>query len=94
MLKMFGRTLLVIKFLENKTKLYIPIMVTLEGADVSPDVKGGNNFNATLKAEGSVWTFGNNINGELGLGDKDRRNVPNKVELQNDEMIEEIAVRR
>ncbi len=42
-------------------------------------VSEGKNHHMLLKADGTVWTWGNNSNGQLGLGDKNDRQTPCEV---------------
>lgn len=41
----------------------------------------GSDHSLALDEDGALFAFGNNDNGELGLGDKANRNVPTRVEL-------------
>ncbi|MBB6021432.1 YD repeat-containing protein [Paenibacillus sp. JGP012] len=50
----------------------------------------GLNFYAVLTREGTVWTWGQNDSGQLGQGDRKRRDVPTLV--PNLEKITEIAI--
>ena len=43
-------------------------------------MSGGGDHSLGLKASGSLWTWGENFNGQLGLGDLIRRNVPTYVD--------------
>ena len=42
-------------------------------------VSTGGGFNMALRADGSVWTWGNNTVGQLGLGDYEHRSTPVKI---------------
>jgi alpha-tubulin suppressor-like RCC1 family protein len=42
-------------------------------------VSVGSSAMAAIKKDGTLWTWGNNNNGQLGLGDKTHRSVPNMV---------------
>ena len=46
-------------------------------------VVGGENHFAVLKSDGTVWTYGYNGNGQLGLGDTTNRTEPTKVNIEN-----------
>ena len=48
-------------------------------------------FTVALSSNGEVFTWGVNDFGQLGLGDRWRRNVPTKVESLSDERIVKIA---
>lgn len=42
-------------------------------------VAGGDAFSCTFKSDGSVWTWGRNDSGQLGLGDISQRLIPTKI---------------
>jgi len=42
-------------------------------------VAAGKNYNLTIKTDGTVWGWGNNINGQLGDGSNVSRNIPVQV---------------
>lgn len=51
-------------------------------------VVGGSNFSVALKADGTVWSWGTNGNGQLGHGTKITTAVPTQVEgLENIKQI-------
>lgn len=87
-----GKTMLVAKEMSTETLIYIPVIVVPENGLVVPDVKTGNNFTVTLKSNGTVWSFGTNTNGELGLGDNTYRNSPEQVEILENIVVEQISV--
>ena len=43
------------------------------------DLQIGNNFGALVHDDGSLWTWGSNSKGELGLGDTNARLLPTKI---------------
>lgn len=64
---------------------YIPVSVlndTADNAMAVPDIKAGKDFTVMLKADGTVWTWGSNANGELGIGSTTASTEPKKV-LEN-----------
>ncbi len=71
--------MLTVKEEETGTVIYIPVEVT--NGEVVPNIKTGNGFTISLKQDGTVWGFGNNRLGELGLGNNVNRNAPKKVEI-------------
>ncbi len=79
-----GNTTLIVKDEETKTLIYIPVKILARNTDGTevPDVKTGKNFTIALKADGTVWSFGTNTNGELGVGEQRVTNIPNKVETR------------
>ncbi|PYE49290.1 hypothetical protein HUB98_03715 [Paenibacillus barcinonensis] len=42
-------------------------------------IAAGSRFNTILRGDGTVWTWGSNTLGELGLGDNETRMVPTQV---------------
>lgn len=50
-----------------------------EGGVVVPKVDSGNGFTVSLKADGSVWSWGVNLYGQLGLGDTISYNEPHRI---------------
>ncbi len=45
-------------------------------------VVGGNCHYAALKGNGTVWTWGYNGNGQLGVGDKNARTEPTQAKAE------------
>ncbi len=90
--KTVGNTILIIKKEETKTLVYIPVKVLPQNTEgtVVPDVKTGDNFTISLKSDGTIWSFGTNTNGELGLGDKTYRNSPKQVKILKEESTQNI----
>ena len=61
-----------------------------------PFIKGSDDFTVALRADGTVWTWGSNAYGQLGIG-KDETEVPMTtfpVQVSIGQLIEEIAVGR
>jgi len=54
----------------------VKVVVADREGITTPKVEGGNNHFVALKADGTVWTWGLNNNGQLGLGDKSNRWEP------------------
>jgi hypothetical protein len=51
-------------------------------------VSGGSDHSLALKSDGSIWSWGSNGSGRLGLGDTTQRNVPtllSSLKLTNDD---------
>jgi len=44
---------------------------------------GGNNHFVALKADGTVWTWGRNAEGQLGLGDNKNKVEATKTNMKN-----------
>jgi len=47
-------------------------------------IASGYNHTVGIKTDGSLWSFGNNANGQLGNGTTADKNVPSKVGTSND----------
>ena len=57
----------------------VKINVNEEGNATFPKIVGGGNHFVALKANGSVYTWGLNTNGELGTGDNNNKTEPTKA---------------
>ena len=68
----------------------IEVEVLPEGGVVVPNVDSGNGFTVSLKSDGSVWSWGTNNYGQLGLGNTIAYNEPQKIELTD--IIKDVAV--
>ncbi|KHD87984.1 MAG: hypothetical protein OM95_10655 [Bdellovibrio sp. ArHS] len=61
---------------------YMPVRVSLKDNGATPlvwDSISMNNQSACATRGGALYCWGNNLNGQLGVGDKDDRNVPTPV---------------
>ena len=80
---------------ENKTNTngILQIEVLPEtGITISPMVETVSNFTVTLKTNGTVWTYGQNTYGELGIGTNEMTDEPKQVEFGEGVVIKQIAV--
>ena len=60
------------------------LAVTAEGAPAVTQIAAGSYHSLFLKSDGSVWSFGYNLDGELGLGSSPGyTNLPQKVVSSN-----------
>ena len=59
------------------TKRITPAQIGLD-SDWSK-ITGGENYSIAIKANGTLWAWGYNSNGQLGLGDNTDRNTPGQV---------------
>lgn len=57
------------------------IKVVKEDSKFAPKVVAGENFAAVVKADGSIWTFGLNSDGRLGLGNNLSKDIPSKTNI-------------
>ena len=64
----------------NNTNSNVFVEITGNHANVQDIQAGGGHYgySALVDREGSLWTWGCNSNGELGLGDNNARTTPNK----------------
>ena len=65
----------------NGKKYSLLIKVIKEDSKVAPKIVAGENFAVVLKADGSIWTFGYNGDGRLGLGNNLTKEIPNKTDI-------------
>ncbi len=63
----------------------VKVNVNGEGNITIPKIAGGNYHFVALKANGTVWTWGLNSNGQLGLGDTTNRTEPIKADKLADD---------
>ncbi len=61
----------------------VEVSVLEDGAIATPKIASGSNHTVALKADGTVWTYGYNNVGQLGLGDTKTRYIPTKVNIDN-----------
>ena len=47
----------------------------------APKTFAGNNYAITLKADGSIWSYGYNSNGELGNSSLESSNIPKEINI-------------
>ena len=61
------------------------VKVNVNGAEnkTQPKVVGGGSNFAALKGNGTVWTWGYNNYGQLGLGDTNNRTEPTQTNMKN-----------
>ncbi len=56
-----------------------PVSVTSFGSGATVMISGGEGFSVALKLDGTVWAWGANFNGKLGVNDAVDRNTPVQV---------------
>jgi alpha-tubulin suppressor-like RCC1 family protein len=68
--------LLLISTLQN-IFIFNPNLV--KANEIQPKVSAGNDFSLALKNDGTVWAWGRNGYGQLGIGDNTDRNEPTQI---------------
>ena len=70
-----------IKLYNERNNLYTAVKVNVNGENgqVQPKIVGGYNHFVALKSNGTVWTWGYNTYGGLGLGDNTNRTEPSQA---------------
>jgi alpha-tubulin suppressor-like RCC1 family protein len=58
---------------------------------VAVAASAGSGHNLLLDEVGNVWVWGSNVSGQLGLGDRDSRNVPERLIALDDVDIMQVA---
>lgn len=59
------------------------VKVVEESFSIAPKVDGGENFASVLKADGSIWSFGYNGAGQLGVGNYITQDIPTKIDVSS-----------
>ena len=59
----------------------VEVEVLPKDGKVTPKVEAGDGFTVELKADGTVWSHGQNQYGQLGVGDTNSYNEPQKVKI-------------
>ena len=81
--KGIGTTYITLYNKENDLYSTVYVNVNGKGNMTQPKIVGGENYFVALKADGTVWTWGLNSHGQLGLGDKEKRTEPEKTNMKN-----------
>ena len=71
--------------------LYAMCVVNVAKGVANPQIETGNGFTAILKADGTVWTIGNNAKGTIGNGTTENVNVPTSVYIDEDTALNNIV---
>jgi|GEM_PF-3199464 len=72
---------------------YFTTLTQVSSLDNVQKVATGTNFSLALKKDGSVWAWGANASGQLGVGNTTDSVVPQRVSLPTDVVITELAAR-
>lgn len=74
-----GSSIIHIQDLDNNIEKYIKVNVSEYSSYADPDISSGLNFAVALKADGTVWSWGNGANGKLGTGNTNNQTEPVQV---------------
>ena len=77
--KEIGKTEIIVRHTITNKKAAIFVNVVPENKIAVPEVETANTHAVALKADGTVWTWGDNTNGQLGTGDNISKASPIKV---------------
>ncbi len=61
-----------------KKNIVIEVMGSENGI-VPANIEGGDSITQTLKEDGTLWSFGKNDIGQLGINSREEKNIPTKV---------------
>ena len=86
-----GTTFIKLYNKKNNLSSAVRINVNGEGNITTPKIVGGSRYFVALKGNGTVWSWGLNSNGQLGVGDTTNRTEPTEVkaEIEEDGEVEE-----
>ena len=79
----YGTTKIEVSTNKLPNKAIVTVEVLRKDDIAMPKVVSGQNFTIALKADGTVWAWGYNANGQLGLGDTSNRYKPTKIDIEN-----------
>ena len=86
-----GTTAVVVKQKDGEAKGIIQVEVIPEETTIKPQIATGNSHTIMLKVDGTVWTYGDNTYGQLGLGNRVGVDEPTQVQFPNGVEIVQIA---
>ena len=87
-----GKTLIIAEHSISNQIKYIELEVVKTKTKVAPKIESGNDFTISLKADGTVWSWGRNDAGQLGLGYYGYQDEPQKVEVKDPDTEAELEV--
>src|SRR5574344_909613 len=87
-----GSTVIRIYDQNKKTYSSVRVKVNGEGNITQPKIAGGWNHFAAVKADGFVWVWGYNSNGQLGTGNTTNVTKPQKALMSGSSMINAVDV--
>ena len=76
-----------VKVIDKRNNLSSAVRVNVngEGNITTPKIVGGSRYFVALKGNGTVWSWGLNGNGQLGVGDTTNRTEPTEVKAEIEE---------
>ena len=77
--KQIGKAEIVVTHTITNKSAIVFVNVVPNGKIAVPKVESGSTHMSALKADGTVWTWGLNTNGQLGTGDNNQKASPVKV---------------
>lgn len=87
-----GKTVIAVKQAGTDNVSYVQVEVIKENTEIKPDVQTSNSHQLILRADGSVWAYGDNTYGQLGTGNVTSNDTVQKINFENDVRIVQIAV--
>ena len=81
--KSYGKTKIEVTTSSITEKVLIDVEVLRKDDIATPKVVRGQEFSVSLKADGTVWTWGYNGYGQLGLKDTVTRYKPTQISIEN-----------
>ena len=75
----------IVKLYNAENNLYAAVRINVNGKEnqTAPKISGGLNHFVALKADGTVWTWGYNGYGQLGVDDTENRLEPTPTNMKN-----------
>ena len=81
--KSYGKTQIEVTTNKLPNTVLVDVEVLRKNDITIPKVVSGQDFTIALKADGTVWSWGYNYYGQLGLGDNSNRYKPTQLNINN-----------
>jgi alpha-tubulin suppressor-like RCC1 family protein len=75
----------------DKNERSVPHLVKFPNQEKVTAVFCGGNFSAAITEDGSLYTWGSNSDGQLGIGSNDTQTLPTKVDLPSPSPVIDVA---
>ena len=85
----YGTTKIEVSTNKLPNKVLIDVQVLRKNDKTIAKTVSGTDFTLALKADGTVWTWGYNGYGQLGLGDNSNRYRPTQINIEKNDKTEE-----